>query len=70
MSFPIFIACLTCANNFADHDGGGNPGGLAILTMLIVLGGIFSLLVGVMVLLSKRERANLDPRFIDPADQS
>jgi hypothetical protein len=61
--YPVFLACATCASNFAGENA--NAAGLSILFLLLV---IVALLGGIgicMVRIARREQENLDPELRD-----
>jgi len=59
---PI-IACSTCANAF--KHAGGDAAGWAIAIMLMCIVPLVSGVLFLMVRMARRERAHLDPQFMD-----
>jgi ATP/ADP translocase len=57
-----FLACLTCAKNFADHTNAIGWSIFALLAMILpMLGGV----VFFMIRLARRSDAALDPELRD-----
>ncbi len=57
-----FLACLTCAKNFADHTNAIGWSIFALLAMILpMLGGV----VFFMIRLARRSDASLDPELRD-----
>ena len=57
------LACSTCASAF-EH-GGGNAGGWAIAVMLMCIVPLASGVLFFMIRMARREKALLDPQYID-----
>ncbi len=57
-----FLACLTCAKNFADHT---NAIGWSIFALLVLIVTLLGGVVFFMVRLARRGEASLDPELRD-----
>ena len=57
------IGCATCAGAF-EH-GGQDAAGWAIALMLILIVPMASTVLFFMIRMARREKATLDPQFID-----
>ena len=57
------LACTSCAKSF--EEAGGNAAGMSILFLLVVIVGVLGGIGFLMARIGKREKANLDPRFVD-----
>lgn len=57
-----FLACLTCARNFADHT---NAIGWSIFALLAMILPMLGCVVFFMVRLVRRSNAALEPEFRD-----
>ena len=66
------LACSTCANNFIHGDT--NAAGWSIALMVMVIVPLASLIMFYFIRMARRERASLDPQYVDdyipPTSQS
>ncbi len=64
MNFLLsLLACTTCANSF--KHAGANAAGWSIAVMLMIIVPIACAVVFFIVRIARREKAGLDPRYMD-----
>ncbi len=63
VSESLIIGCSTCANAF--KHAGGDAAGWAIAVMLMCIVPLISGVLFLMIRMARREKAGLDPKYLD-----
>lgn len=63
MIYSAILACSTCRVTMTE--GGGDAAGWSIFTLLVIILAVMGGIGWFMVVLVKREKANLDPELSD-----